>query len=167
MAFVLFHDRLPEAAERETRTIAVLGDSDYGLPSGDYSFLEMFCDERGCDCRRVFFYVISSPRHLEAVVAWGWETLDFYAKWTRSEDPLIAAELKGPILNPGSPQSDLAPGILKLTEEVLLRDQAFAERVKQHYVLFRGTVEGSRRRPSVGHTRKNRKKRRNRKRRKP
>ena len=167
MAFVLFHDRLPEAAERETRTITVLGHSDYGLPSGDYSFLEMFCDEAECDCRRVFFYVVSAPHHrLEAVVAWGWETRDFYAKWMRSEDPVTAAELKGPTLNLGSPQSALAPGILKLTEEVLLRDGAFVERVKQHYVLFRGTIDGSRRQALLAHTGRHQKRRRSRKRRK-
>ena len=165
MAFVLLHSRFPEIAERETRTLTVLGHTDCGLPPGDYSFLEMFCDEPGCDCRRVFFCVVSAPpQQLEATVAWGWETRDFYAKWMRSEDPEAVADLKGPILNLGSPQSPLAPGILKLTQDELLRDEAFVERVKQHYALFRETVDGRRRRPPLDRTRRNPKRRRGRKR---
>lgn len=31
------------------------------LPPEEYSFIEMFCDEPECDCRRAFFTVISLP----------------------------------------------------------------------------------------------------------
>ena len=142
MPYQLFHDLFPEMAERETRTITVLEDSDLGLAPGDYSFLEMFCNEGGCDCRRVFFYVVSSLRKdVEAVVAWGWETPDFYAKWMKDDDPQVVAELKGPTLNLASPQTPLAPAILDLCRNVLLRDQAYVERVKRHYRGFREKID--------------------------
>jgi hypothetical protein len=146
MPFVLFHDRFPEIAERETRSIAVLEhDPALRLPVGEYGFLEMFCDEPACDCRRVFFYVVSSlHRDLEAIVAWGWETPEFYARWLRDDDPQMIAELMGPTLNLGSPQSELAPAILKAVGDVLLNDKAFVRRVKRHYQLFRETVDPSR-----------------------
>ncbi len=153
MPFVSFYHRFPRIAERETRTITVLKHSEFGLPAGDYSFLEMFCDEPGCDCRRIFFYVVSSLRRdVDAVVAWGWEPLDFYGKWMRDDDSKVLAELKGPTLNLGSPQSHLAPGILEVVEKILLRDEAYVERVKVHYTLFRGTVDGNRRRAFRGGT---------------
>lgn len=44
-------------------------------------------------------------------------------------------DLQGPILNVGSPQSPLAPAILRLTEDVLLKDPAYVDRIKRHYTL--------------------------------
>jgi len=143
MPYQPFYDLFPETAERETRTITVLKDSDWDLPAGDYSFLEMFCNETGCDCRRVFFYVMSSLRKdVEAVVTWGWETPDFYAEWMNDDDPQIIAQLKGPVLNLGSPQTPRAPAILDLCRKVLLSDQEYVERVKRHYRRFRDKIDG-------------------------
>ena len=142
MPYVLFREHCREIAERETRTIFVTEHSDLGLPAGHYAFLEMFCDEAGCDCRRVFFYVVSSFREdVEAVIAYGWEKPDFYAKWMKDDDPHIVSEIKGPVLNSGSPQSKLAPAILDLVRNVLLRDETYVERVRQHYSLFREKVD--------------------------
>ncbi len=145
MPYAPFHSRFPAVAKRETRTITVFPKSDVGLPPGDYAFLEMFCDEHGCDCRRVFFYVVSSFRKdVEAVIAWGWEDRGFYAKWMRDDDPDVLATLKGPALNPGSPQTNLAPAVLSLVATVLLRDSEYVQRVKKHYRMFREHVEGER-----------------------
>ncbi|MBN1492419.1 MAG: SEC-C domain-containing protein [Phycisphaerae bacterium] len=141
MPYVSFHDYFPEIAERETRTL-ILPRPTGGLPQGPYSLIEMFCDEAGCDCRRVFFYVVSSFREgPEAVVAYGWEDEAFYARWMKDDDPLVIETLKGPTLNLGSPQSDLAPAILDLVTKVALTDTAFIERVKRHYRMFRDKVD--------------------------
>ena len=158
MPYTLFHSYFPAIAEKETRTITILPGSRDGLPPGDYSFLEMFCDERGCDCRRVFFTVVSSFRKgIEAVVAWGWEEPDFYAKWMKDDDPDVVATLKGPALNMGSPETELAPAILDLVSNVLLQDSSYVERVKRHYGMFREKVEG---RGALGSGKKKRRKRR-------
>jgi len=110
MPYTLFRNYFPEVADRETRSITVLPDSGGGLPEGEYGFVELYCDERGCDCRRVLFSVIRrSHQGIQAVIAWGWEDFDFYAKWFQSDDADAIAELKGPILNAGSPATKLAP----------------------------------------------------------
>jgi hypothetical protein len=143
MPYQLFHNLFPEKAERETRSIIVLENSDSGLPPGEYGFLEMFCNEVDCDCRRAFFYVVSSLREdVEAVIAWGWETADFYAQWMGDDDPLFIAEMQGPTLNLTSPRTDLAPAILDLFRDVLLRDEAYLARVKRHYKMFRKKIDG-------------------------
>ena len=81
MPYACFHEYFPEIAERETRTITILEQSSSKLPPGEYSLIEMYCNERKCDCRRVFFYVISLPKKdVEAVIAYGWESRKFYAK---------------------------------------------------------------------------------------
>lgn len=142
MPFVFFHDHFPEIAKRETRHFFVPEDSPLGLPSASYSLIEMFCDERGCDCRRVFFYVVSSrKRGVEAVIAYGWENLDFYARWLTYPDPEMVKDLQGPILNLGSPQSELAPALLDLVRDVILQDRDYIERIKRHYATFRGKID--------------------------
>ena len=141
MPFRLFHDFFPEIAEKETRSV-FLPMAQGGLPAGGYAFKEMFCDEPGCDCRRAFFLVDTSFRDgVEAVIAWGWEDLEFYRAWMKYGDKAEAKHLQGPELNIGSPETSLAPHLLKLFREVLLQDVDYIERVKRHYRIFRGAVE--------------------------
>lgn len=73
MPFELMANRLGRLAERETRSIIVLPElPDRSLPEGVYTLHEMYCNERGCDCRRVFLNIQASFRPgPEAVVAWG------------------------------------------------------------------------------------------------
>ncbi len=142
MPYSLFHSRFPQVAERETRTVTLLKPSKYNLPPADYAFLEMFCDEPGCDCRRVFFSVVSSSRkEVEAVIAWGWEEREFYVKWMGDNDLHAINDLMGPVLNLSSPQSNLAPALLNLFQKVLLHDTAYIERVKRHYEMFRRDID--------------------------
>ena len=143
MPFVRFHSRFPEIAELETRTVRTLRDS-AALPAAEYAFVESFCDERGCDCRRVFFTVFSSRSHaMEAVIAYGWESREFYRKWLHYGSSSDIASLRGPILSELSPQSKNAPAILDLFRTMLMPDKAYVERVKGHYRLFRSTVDNS------------------------
>ena len=143
MPFELLHSRLPDLAKAETRTITVLeGNTSIPLPPGDYGFLEMFCNEPGCDCRRVFFNVISSrTQDTVAVIAYGWESRHFYRNWFKQGTKEDIAMLQGPELNWGSPQSKHADAILQLFKDSLLPQTDYIERVKGHYKLFRATVE--------------------------
>lgn len=142
MPYVSFHTYSPEIAKRETRTVTLFASSPFKLPPGQYALLEMYCDEPGCDCRRVFFYVFSSrSKSPEAVVAYGWEPTEFYAKWAHEDDPEVVHQVKGPVLNLTSPQSKHAPEILRLIEEVVLRDSAYVGRLRAHYELFRRQVD--------------------------
>ncbi len=141
MPFALFHDLCPTVAEQETRTITLLVPK-AGIPPGGYAFVEMFCDEKNCDCRRVFFTVISSVRqNVEAVIAWGWEDETFYKRWLGMNDSEMAIEMRGPCLNLGSPQSKIAPALLELARTHLLADPEYVDRIKRHYALFRAKVD--------------------------
>lgn len=147
MPYVPFYSLFPEIAKRETRSVMLLQPSDAGLPPGDYGFLEFFCDETGCDCRRVFFCVMSERRRdVEAVIAYGWESPEFYRRWMGSNDPRDIAGLKGPILNLCSPQSAIASAILDMFQETLLPDRAYMDRVQRHYGMFRARIDRSHKR---------------------
>ncbi|MBT9148393.1 MAG: hypothetical protein DDT32_02165 [Syntrophomonadaceae bacterium] len=142
MPYALFHNYFPKIAEQETRAVTVLKDSSWDLPPAHYSLLEMYCDEPGCDCRRVFFSVVSSlTKQVEAVIAYGWERPEFYAKWMGDDDPKIIRDLKGPVLNLCSPQSRLAPILLDMVQKIVLLDQAYIQRLKTHYWMFRHCID--------------------------
>jgi hypothetical protein len=146
MPFVLFHNFFPELAERETRSITIPPGSSLGLPPGEYGFLEMYCDERGCDCRRGLLSVIARDQvGIQAVIGWGWEDVDFYARWMKFGNKADAARMKGPALNPLSPATELAPALLEVVRTILLQDPAYVERIKRHYQMFRAKIAKSQR----------------------
>ena len=90
------------------------------------------------------FYILASPRQeAVAVVAYGWESHEFYAQWLHREDAETITNLQGPVLNLGSPQASYAPLLLELVEHILLADPAYVARIKRHYAMFRAAVEQS------------------------
>jgi hypothetical protein len=58
-----FHSVLPEIAQREVRCVhlgIVPGVTlSSGLSAGEYAFVESYCDDVNCDCRRVFIQVFA------------------------------------------------------------------------------------------------------------
>ena len=147
MPYELFIERFGEFAWKETRSILVFKDPK--LAGDEFAFLELYCSDTNCDCRRVMFNVMSKNRQkVVAVIAYGWESAVFYAKWYRRNDPAIIRQMQGPILNPGSPQSELAPALLEQVRDVLLADPAYVARLKQHYHLFKEKVDPKHFRPT-------------------
>lgn len=139
MPYAPFHERFPKIAEKETRAITILNNPE--LPSDTYGLIEAYCDELDCDCRRVFLNVISTnQKKLLATIAFGWERKKYYAKWMGDNDPRMIKDLKGPVLNLASPQSKLAPALLKQIK-VVLQDKNYIERLKRHYNLFKDEIE--------------------------
>jgi hypothetical protein len=145
MAYTLFQELFPETMLTETHT-AKIPEGNSLLPADEYGLLEAYCDEEDCDCRRVFFNVISRRRNdIVAVVSYGWESEAFYTKWYGGEpdneiERLAIQEMRGLVLNPTSPQSELAPAILKLVAH-LLTDPAYEARIKRHYRMFKEKVD--------------------------
>lgn len=139
MIFVPLYAYLPKIAIAETRCLISINDPK--LPPGEYGLVESFCEESGCDCRRVFLNIISEEQGgLQAVISFGWEDEVYYAKWMRNDDPKIIHELKGPSLNTLAPQSNLAPVLLEYVKEIL-EDSEYVERIKRHYWQFKEEIE--------------------------
>jgi len=153
MPYVPMYELLPEIAMAETRTITVFKGSAFSVPAGDYGLLEMYCNDEGCDCRRVFISVISSvTKDIVAVITFGWESKAFYAKWfyggisvKLSElgefDRQAVKDMHGIHLSNSSRQSEIAPAVLQMVTECALRDSAYVDRIKRHYKLFRAKVD--------------------------
>ena len=66
------------------------------------------------------------------MIAYGWESRDFYVQWFGSDDPDFVTDLQGPALAIGHFQSEMAPQILDLVTKLVLSDQAYIDRLKRH-----------------------------------
>ena len=133
-----FMDRFPEIGPRETRSLRVSGLP--GLPDGEYGFIEMYCDEPHCDCRRVMIAVLRPETgwgKIFATISYGWENAEFYRAWGPHCDPI---EMIGPSLNPLGPQTQSSPALLSLFR-TLIESPDYVERLKRHYSMFRQTVD--------------------------
>jgi len=131
-----FMEQFPELGQQETRTMRFLkGDV---VPRGEYAFLELYCDEKGCDCRRVMLMVIeeSTPGKIWASISFGWDPPEWLAEETDLE--ALGATPSGAFLDPFNPQSEHADEFLNLFEVMIARDPAYVERLKRHYAMIKG-----------------------------
>jgi len=114
-----------------------------GLPDGEYGFLELYCDDPACDCRRAVIQVIAptSGANVWATINYGWESLEFYEKWVGHKE--TARDACGATLDPINLQSEYAGALLRLFTQIL-QDQAYVERLKRHYLLFKADVQKTR-----------------------
>ncbi len=136
-----FHFVLPELAQREVRCIHLLPVPGVvphsGLSTGEYAFVEFYCDDLECDCRRVLLQVLA--RHLRdkvlASINYGWEKESFYRKrlpW----DPDAPRQIVRGSLDPMNEQSEHAPELLELFQQRVL-DEPYRLRLRRHHRLFR------------------------------
>ncbi len=138
MAIVPFQSLYPDLAQSETRSATVPGDAK--LPGDEYTFIENYCDDPNCDCRRTIINVISRNTHggkILATISYGWEPERYYAKWSR--DKKSAKIMTGVSLDPLNPQSRFSSELLRLFEWMLL-DEDYNERIKRHYRLVKERV---------------------------
>ena len=138
MPMVPFVDKFPELGARETRSIFASNQTQ--LPAGQWSFLEFYCNEPGCDCRRVIISVLRPETgwsKVWATIGYGWESLDFYRKWGHGMDD---DDFKGPYLDVLNAQSEYSEVLLGLFREIL-ESPDYVERLRRHYRMFRKTVD--------------------------
>jgi hypothetical protein len=139
MPMTPFMERFPELGARETRSVTV--PPRQGLPEGDYGFIELYCDEPGCDCRRVMIDVLRPETgwgKVWATISYGWESLDFYRKWGDSGSDAI--QIKGPYLDPLNPQTKYSPALLNLFR-FLIQSPDYVAHLQRHYQMFRQSVD--------------------------
>lgn len=120
-----FYLAYPKLAENETRVLHFLKDL-RGVPAGDYVFIESYCPDPACDCRRVMVEVRKKPHYsVEAHIALGLDRDD--------ENP-------GPYLDPLNEQGEHAEALLEAFRGILLTDDAYMARLGRHYRAFKAAV---------------------------
>lgn len=124
MQMVPFHDLFPEQASREYR-VAYLGEEgDETLLTRDgYVFSEYYCDDPGCDCKRVMILVRSmDDGEVEASISYGFAAND---------------DLAGPFLDPLNPQGPEAGQWMAMVQVCALEDRAYVARLQRHYRMVK------------------------------
>ena len=134
-----FMEKFPELGARETRSVTVTDRDD--LPNGEYGFIEFYCNEPHCDCRRVMVVVLRPETGWKfwAAIDYGWESVEFYQQWAGAPAS-NCSPWQGPVLDPLTEQTPYAPLLLDLFK-FLLQSPGYVPRLKKHYRLFRAAVE--------------------------
>jgi hypothetical protein len=142
MPFAPFYKKFFDVADAETRALHVFGDPI--LPAGRYPFIEFYCNEPGCDCRRVIIHVMNEhTRTLEVEISFGWESRAYYREWMGDDDHDVIAMMQGPAFNVGGAVGQYADQLLKHFRKAV-RDPAYVDRLKRHYAMYRATIDRAR-----------------------
>ena len=116
----------------------VLTDDPY-LPSGAYTFLDTYCTDNTCDCRKTIIQIFHDDK-LVSIVSFGWESPKFYLRWLNStRDRELATEMSGVSIDPSSPDLVSPKGILLLVKHLL--DEKWISMLKENYRLIRETAK--------------------------
>jgi hypothetical protein len=132
-----FHTRFPELGPRETRCFHVVT-ADGPLPLGEYGLAEYYCEDPGCDCRRVLIRVTTpqAPNTALATINYGWESRQFYTDWMHG-DTEAGREITDASLDPLHTQSAYADRLLELFRGLVRNDPAYVARLARHYEMFK------------------------------
>ena len=139
-----FHSFFPELAQREVRCLHLGVSPEWQphqapeLPPDEYVYMELYCEELGCDCRRVFLQVIRKG-DLDKVLAsivYGWDKESFYRKRISWDADAEANRIVRGHLDPINPQSEFAGHLLDLFKQFVL-DEPYRLRLRRHYRLFK------------------------------
>jgi hypothetical protein len=134
-----FRHLFPEIGMDETRS-AIIPKGGASLPRGQYFFLEAYCTDKGCDCRRVMLRVMwtpveegaPGPQIVPKEVAWILHAFE--------PPPPDAHVPEQTMLDPLNPQSELAEGVLDLFNETVIQDPAYRERLVRHYRMVKDAI---------------------------
>ncbi|WPL15637.1 hypothetical protein Thiowin_00543 [Thiorhodovibrio winogradskyi] len=100
------------------------------LPDGEYAFIDMYCSDPNCDCRKTMIHVLHNGQHV-STINYGWESKSFYAKWMNdSKENSPFPPMHGASIDLTSPNRVSADGILGLFNHLL--SDVWIAKFKQH-----------------------------------
>ncbi len=119
--------------ECQIRTVVLTADS--YLPPGEYTFIDTYCTDNTCDCRKTIIQIFHDEK-LVSIVSYGWENPKFYLRWLCSTRDLeFAKEMSGVSIDPSSPDRVSPQGILLLVNHLM--DPKWISILKENYRLIR------------------------------
>jgi len=139
MSMTPLYTLFPALAARETRTMRV-GIPNYPVPMGEYGFIELYCNDKHCDCRQVVLQVVNStaPKEPLAIINFGWETAEFYTRRAHGDKQAVRDITKAS-LDPLNPQSRHASFFLDFFQRHVMTDPEYVARLARHYEMFKAT----------------------------
>jgi SEC-C motif len=119
----------PELAKRECRTIRPLNHE--RLPARRFAFLEAYCCEPRCDCRRIMLSVVDEGSGTVAATI----NHAFEPPGPPHEDEPQT------FLDPLHPQSHLSGDLLAQFQSMLEHDPSYQARLERHYASWKAVVD--------------------------
>jgi hypothetical protein len=73
------------------------------LPDGMYEFIDQYCTDPDCDCRKTMIQVVHEGQRV-ATISFGWEPPEYYTKWMgMGADDQFARDMSGASIDMSSP----------------------------------------------------------------
>lgn len=119
----------------QIRTVTI--SSDPNLPDGEYAFVDMYCTDDACDCRKTMVAVMHNGAQV-ATVDFGWETDAYYQKWMGGEAAGMP-KMSGASIAMCS-KANLREGVLILFNHLL--NEQWIGKFKEHYRLVKAKRAG-------------------------
>jgi hypothetical protein len=141
-----FQMYFPTLAEKETRCITLTRPCN-GIDPDKFAFVELFCDDASCDCRRAMIQVFDSRNNFRACLSYGWENHQFYADWMGSGAHVD--NLAGVNLYEMQPQGKHCNELLELFKQCIESDPSYAQRIQRHYYQIKEFRKKSKATPSA------------------
>ena len=137
-----------DIAVKETRVMSLLQPLE-GVPPGAYAFIELFCNDKGCDCRKTMIQIVpdGSLTPVYATLQFGWEKPQYYMKWSsmpREYSRKMAKDITGVCLDPMEKPTPMKKGLLQLFRKVIADDPEYVKRIARHYEMVKEAVDGKR-----------------------
>ena len=105
------------------------------LPDGEYSFIDMYCADPACDCRKTMIQVMHNG-NLVSIINYGWESATFYENWMgSSEKGNTVPKMHGASIDITSPNLVSTDGTLALFNALL--NDIWIAKFKRHYDEFK------------------------------
>ncbi len=101
------------------------------LPDGDYRFVDTYCTDPACDCRKTMILVYRNDMHV-STINFGWESAAFYADWMGSEEgDEMSSNMSGASIDITSPDGVSPQGMVAFFQALL--DENWIAKFKAHY----------------------------------
>jgi len=108
------------------------------LPDGNYRFVDTYCTDPSCDCRKTMILVYRNDVHV-STINFGWETDAFYQKWMgNSKDEEVTALMSGATIDITSPDRVPPQGMLAFFMALL--DDNWRAKFRTHYAAVKTTL---------------------------
>ena len=129
MGMLTFHTLFPDEADAEYRTVIPYQQA--GIPKRPFRFVELYCVEPGCDCRRVMLNVmdIDADEHV-ATINYAFEP----------PEPPFGDEGQW-FLDWLNPQSELSDAFLDLFADMIGHDRGYHDKLVRHYEMWKRAVD--------------------------
>jgi hypothetical protein len=138
--------------EHQVRTVKITDSPQ--LPTGDYSFIDMYCTDPFCDCRKTMIQVFHNGSFV-STINYGWESPSFYQNWMGGKwDDEVMSQMHGASIDITSPNRVSPTGMLGLFNALL--DEKWIGVFRKHYMAVKNRLKEDARKSDQSRTRKSR-----------